>query len=82
MIILPILTTSLIHSYLKVWENVLFELGSKRVEQMPCKSASREKNRRGLERNGDESDVKPWDWRNEELYCPSCPAGPGFSNPD
>ena len=31
MIILAILTTSLIHSSLKGWENVLFELGSERV---------------------------------------------------
>ena len=30
-IILPILTTSLIHFSLKVWENVRFELGSERV---------------------------------------------------
>ena len=31
MTILPILTTSLIHFSLKGWENVLFELGSERV---------------------------------------------------
>ena len=31
MIILPILTTPLIHFCLKGWENVLFELGSERV---------------------------------------------------
>ena len=33
MILLPILTTSLAHFSLKSWENVLFELGSKRVKQ-------------------------------------------------
>ena len=32
MIILPILTTSLVHFSLKGWENVLFELGSGRVK--------------------------------------------------
>ena len=32
MIILPILTTSLIHLSLKCWENVFFELGSERVK--------------------------------------------------
>ena len=31
MSVLPILTTSLIHFSLKGWENVLFELGSERV---------------------------------------------------
>ena len=31
MIILPVLTTSLIHFFLKGWEKVLFELGSERV---------------------------------------------------
>ena len=35
MIILPILTTSLIHFGLEGWENVLFELGSERVETQP-----------------------------------------------
>ena len=33
MIIIPILTTSLIHYSLKGWENVLFELGSERVNR-------------------------------------------------
>ena len=32
MIILPILITSLIHFFLKGWENVLFELGTERVK--------------------------------------------------
>ena len=32
MIILPILTTSLMHFFLKGWENVLFELGSKTLK--------------------------------------------------
>ena len=38
MIMLPILTTSLIHCSLKGWENVLFYLGSERVKQTrsPC----------------------------------------------
>ena len=31
MFMLPILTISLIHFFLKGWENVLFELGSERV---------------------------------------------------
>ena len=33
MIMLPILTTSLIHFSSKGWENVLFELGSERVNR-------------------------------------------------
>ena len=33
-IILPILTTSLIHFSLKGWENVLFELGIERVNSL------------------------------------------------
>ena len=37
MIILPILTTSLIHFLFKGWENVLFELGSVRVKQLELK---------------------------------------------
>ena len=32
MILVPVLTTSLIHFSLKGWENVLFELGSERVK--------------------------------------------------
>ena len=33
MILVPVLTTSLIHFSLKGWENVLFELGSERVNK-------------------------------------------------
>ena len=36
MIIVPILTSSLIHFSLKGWENVLFELGSERVNRLHC----------------------------------------------
>ena len=31
---LPILTTPLTHPYFKGWENVVFELGSERVENL------------------------------------------------
>ena len=41
MIIVPILTTSLIHFSLKGWENVLFELGSERVNQSFLVSSNR-----------------------------------------
>ena len=41
MIILPILTTSLIHISLKGWENVLFELGSERVKLVHLLSQQR-----------------------------------------
>ena len=45
MIILPILTASLVHLFLKVWENAFFELGSERrfvcvqavATAFPCK---------------------------------------------
>ena len=40
MIILPILTISLIHLSLKGWENVLFELGSERVNRIGSSSTS------------------------------------------
>ena len=35
MILVPVLTTSLIHFSLKGWENVLFELGTERVKPWP-----------------------------------------------
>ena len=40
MIILSILTTSLIHFSLNGLENVLFELGSQRVNQLACSRLS------------------------------------------
>ena len=43
MIIVPILTSSLIHFSLKGWENVLFELGSERVNPNPTQSQTKTK---------------------------------------
>ena len=40
MFVLPILITSLLHIFLKSWENVLFELGSERVNSTPNTTAN------------------------------------------